>query len=169
MTKKIIIMSQAAKRVRFSNPAEMAAHMAAEQKKIDDKNSLLMARKIEHNRIMEEFIPFFYTSLNNNTENFLNFIKNFTDINLNGVRYGGDAEATTESICASLIPALNERVKAGVIFTPSMYSFTSNGDRRLNISVIGKTNTGNHFTHSILLAKGNDKGYWLPTFIELVI
>ena len=129
----------------------------------------MKTRHIEHNRITEEFIPFFYHSLNNNTSNFLNFVKNFTDINLNGVRYGGNAEATTETICSTLIPALNERVKAGVQFIPSLYSFTSNGDRRLNISVIGKTNTGNHFTHSILLAKGNDKEYWLPTFIELVI
>lgn len=162
-------MFRETKRVRFENPEEMAAMITAEQKRIDDKNALLRARNIEHHKIMEEFIPYFYHSINSDTSNFVKFVKNFTDINLNGVRYGGQAEATTESICASLIPVLNERVKSGVIFTPTLYSFTSNGDRRLNISVIGKTNTGNHFTHSILLAKGNDKQYWLPTFIELVI
>lgn len=158
-------MNQPAKRARMEDPAKIAA----EQRKIVEKNALLRARYEEHNGIMEQFIPFFYQSLNHDTGNFVQFVKNFTDINLNGTRYGGTADATTTSICAALIPVLNERIKANVIFKPTIYSFTSNGDRRLNISVIGVTSTGNHFTHSILLAKGNDKEYWLPTFIELII
>ena len=158
-------MFHPAKRARVEDPAKIAA----EQKKIADKNALLKARYEEHNAIMEQFIPFFYHSINHDTGNFVKFVKNFTDINLNGVRYGGTADATTTSICAALIPALNERIRAKVFFKPTIYSFTSNGDRRLNISVIGVTSTGGHFTHSILLAKGNDKEYWLPTFIELII
>jgi len=142
---------------------------AVTEAKIAAKAALIAARNAEHDQITNEFVPYFYGSLNGNTVEFNKMIRNFTEVSFNGTKIGGHVDASAEENAKNVISHLNTRISQGIIFEPKVFSFTSNGDRRINISVIGVCNTGNHFSHSILLAKSNDKSYWLPTFIELII
>ena len=118
----------------------------------------------ELDKIINEFIPYYYDTLNKkNFNGLINFYKQFTEIIYENQYYKGEDLQTLFNII----------IKSNIIYEITSFDYLMSGNHRMNILVTGvitiNSTTRKNFSEYIHFGKCKDKknesGFWIQSSI----